>query len=44
MALVAFAGSREHELVHVNEALARTTGYSEDEMIGKPISRFLLVQ
>lgn len=41
MALVAFAGSREHELVHVNEALARTTGYSEDEMIGKPISLFL---
>lgn len=41
MALVAFAGSREHELVHVNEALARITGYSEDEMIGKPISLFL---
>ena len=41
MALVAFAGSREHELVHANEALSRITGYSDDEMIGRPISLFL---
>ena len=41
MALVAFAGSREHELVHANGALSQITGYSEDEMIGKPISLFL---
>lgn len=41
MALVAFGGADEHEVVHANDALGRITGYTPDEMIGRPISLFL---